>query len=89
MNTPNAFLDWGGGLAWLEAPNKNPQAEKLRALTARSGGHATLLRAGAELRARLDVFQPQPAALAALTGRVKDSFDPLRILNPGRMYAGI
>jgi glycolate oxidase FAD binding subunit len=89
MNTPNAFLDWGGGLAWLEAPNENPQAEKLRALTARSGGHATLLRAGVEFRGTLDVFQPQPAALASLTGRVKDSFDPLRILNPGRMYAGI
>jgi glycolate oxidase FAD binding subunit len=35
------------------------------------------------------VFQPQSAAMAALTARVKDSFDPLRILNPGRMYEGI
>jgi glycolate oxidase FAD binding subunit len=32
------------------------------------------------------VFQPQPAALAALTRRVKESFDPKRVLNRGRMY---
>jgi glycolate oxidase FAD binding subunit len=41
------------------------------------------------LRAAVPVFQPQEAALARLTARVKDSFDPKRILNPGRMYAGI
>jgi glycolate oxidase FAD binding subunit len=35
------------------------------------------------------VFDPQPAALAALTFRVKRSFDPLGLLNPGRMTQGI
>ena len=35
------------------------------------------------------VFEPLPEPLAALTLRVKESFDPRRILNPGRMYAGI
>jgi glycolate oxidase FAD binding subunit len=27
--------------------------------------------------------------LAALSKRVKESFDPQRILNPGRMWAGV
>jgi glycolate oxidase FAD binding subunit len=31
------------------------------------------------------VFQPQAAPLAALAKRVKESMDPKRILNPGRM----
>ncbi len=53
------------------------------------GGHATLVRAPAALRAAVPVFQPQAAPLARLTARVKDSFDPKRILNPGRMYDGI
>jgi glycolate oxidase FAD binding subunit len=35
------------------------------------------------------VFEPQEPGLAALTDRVKDGFDPHRILNPGRMYAGV
>ena len=41
------------------------------------------------LRAAVGVFEPQDPALAALTRRVKESFDPKRILGPGRMYAGV
>jgi glycolate oxidase FAD binding subunit len=41
------------------------------------------------VRAAVDVFQPQASALGALSARVKDSFDPHHILNPGRMYRGI
>jgi glycolate oxidase FAD binding subunit len=52
-------------------------------------GHATLIRASAKVRARVPVFQPQPPALATLTRRVKDGFDPGRVLNPGRMYEGV
>lgn len=89
---PNAsgFLDWSGGLAWLSVPDHGDcGAAALRADLAKTGGHATLVRASESTRGRIEVFQPQPAALAALTARVKDSFDPLRVLNPGRMYAGI
>ena len=53
------------------------------------GGHATLVRAPAALRAAVDVFQPQDTGLAALSKRVKDSFDPNGVLNPGRMWAGV
>jgi glycolate oxidase FAD binding subunit len=52
-------------------------------------GHATLVRAPVAVRAAVDVFQPQEPGLAALTRRVKDSFDPARVLGPGRMYAGV
>ena len=41
------------------------------------------------LRAAIDVFAPQDAAVAALTKRVKESFDPKGVLNPGRMWAGV
>ncbi|MEE8560230.1 MAG: 2-hydroxy-acid oxidase, partial [Alphaproteobacteria bacterium] len=61
----------------------------IRAALEASGGHATLIRAPAEVRASVPVFQPQDAATAALTERVKDGFDPNRVLNPGRMYAGV
>jgi glycolate oxidase FAD binding subunit len=53
------------------------------------GGHATLVRGPPALRAGLDVFEPQEAGLAALTKRVKESFDPNRVLNPGRMWAQV
>jgi glycolate oxidase FAD binding subunit len=35
------------------------------------------------------VVPPEPAPLARITRRVKDSFDPRGILNPGRLYAGL
>jgi glycolate oxidase FAD binding subunit len=47
------------------------------------------VRAPAALRAAIDVFEPQEQALAALTRRVKEGFDPKRVLNPGRMWAGV
>ncbi len=88
------FMDWGGGLIWLSgAPGSaDAGAGVVRDAvfgTVGADGHATLYRAPADLRASVAVFQPQPPALAALTERVKDSFDPKRILNPGRMYAGV
>jgi glycolate oxidase FAD binding subunit len=88
-----AMLDWGGGLIWLEpaaaADISSSLAceEKIRG--ALSDGHATLVRAPADVRRAVDVFHPQPQALAALSNRVDLQFDPKLVLNPGRMYSGI
>ena len=88
------YFDWGGGLIWLALPASDGLAFEGRHAAVRAafrdcGGHATLMRAPAELRAAVPVFQPQDDGNAALTRRVKDSFDPRRVLNPGRMYAGV
>ncbi len=61
----------------------------IRAALGGPGGHATLIRGGPELRAAVPVFQRQEPALARLTARVKESFDPKGVLNPGRMYADL
>ena len=50
-------------------------------------GHATLIRASDALRTAVPVFQPQTREVAALSARVKESFDPKRLFNRGRMYA--
>jgi len=87
-----AFYDWGGGLIWyqLDEAAKDGGATAVRtALGLHGGGHATLVRASDEVRALVEVFQPQAVGLAALSARVKDSFDPRHILNPGRMYRGV
>lgn len=84
------FYDWGGGLIWIAPPPSDDGDAALVRLAVRAvGGHATLVRAPAALRAAVDVFEPQPTALAAVTKRVKESFDPRRVLNPGRMWAGV
>lgn len=84
------FYDWGGGLVWLAvAPEGDAGAAAIRTVTQPAGAHATLWRAPAEIRAAVDVFEPLAAPVMALTRGVKASFDPDRILNPGRMYAGV
>src|SRR5271166_1888421 len=88
----DALFDWGGGLVWLAigAESGDAGAAVVReALGAQGGGHATLMRAADAVRASVAVFGPLAGPLAALTARVKESFDPLRVLNPGRMYAGV
>jgi glycolate oxidase FAD binding subunit len=86
------LADWAGGLIWL-APVGSDLADggaaAIRQALAAHGGHATLIRADAALRGNVDVFQPQAAPLARLSARVKESFDPKGILNPGRMYPDI
>jgi len=83
------FFDWGGGLIWLSLPPGDSRHEIVRAALKDCGGHATLIRAPEDVRAQASVFQPQEDGLAALTKRVKNSFDPNGILNPGHMYAGV
>lgn len=90
--TPAAqmFYDWGGGVVWVAMPFENEaDAGSIRRAVAEIGGHATLIRAPASLRASVDVFQPQEPGLAALNRRVKDSFDPKGVFNPGRIWAGV
>jgi glycolate oxidase FAD binding subunit len=83
----DAIYDWGGGRVFLGVPAANDASAALvRNVASSAGGHATLLRAPDSVRAGVGVFPPQPEALAGLTGRVKDAFDPRRILSPGRMY---
>jgi glycolate dehydrogenase FAD-binding subunit len=86
-----ALYDWAGGLIWVALPpSEDAGAGIVRgALAAGGGGHATLIRAPAAIRAAVAVFQPQDEGMAALSKRVKDGFDPLGLLNAGRMWAGV
>jgi len=84
------FYDWAGGLIWIATPpSDDAGAGALRRACAKTGGHATLVRAPASVRAAVDVFEPQSGALAGVSKRVKESFDPKGVLNPGRMWAGV
>jgi glycolate oxidase FAD binding subunit len=86
----NWYLDWAGGLVWAAIAGADDGGAgiiraAIRGPDGRGTGHATLVKASLELRRSISVFEPQPPALAALTCRIKEAFDPRRILNPGRM----
>lgn len=85
-----AAYDWSGGLIWLQtSPSADAGAAEVRRAVAEVGGHATLVRADAAVRGSIEVFQPLAPVVATLTRKLKHSFDPAGILNPGRMYSGI
>lgn len=85
-----AYYDWSGGLVLLETqPSSDAGAADVRRAVATHGGYATLIRADRAVREDVEVFQPLAPALDRITRGLKDAFDPARILNPGRMYAGI
>lgn len=86
----NLYYDWGGGLVWAAcAPAGDAAAHAIHAAARSTGGHAMLMRAPDAVRLAVDVFSPPAAALMALQKKLKASFDPEAILNPGRMYRGV
>lgn len=85
----DALIDWGGGLIWLAVPpSPDAFATSVRGAVAAAGGHAMLFRADAAMRAAVPAFAPLDAGIAKLNRAIKANFDPLAILNPGRMDAG-
>jgi glycolate oxidase FAD binding subunit len=85
-----AAYDWSGGLVWLEVPRSaDAGSADIRRVIATRGGHATLVRADPAVRASVEVFQPLEAPVRELSRRLKEAFDPARVLNPGRMYADV
>lgn len=82
-----AFYDWAGGLVWAEVlSTSDAGAADIRRVIATHGGHATLVRAPSDVRAAVEVFQPLDPGVERISRRLKATFDPAGILNPGRMY---
>jgi len=77
------LIEWGGALRWLRG---DLDAEALREAAAAAGGHATLFRGDAALKAEAGVFAPLSPALARIHRRLKQAFDPAGVFNRGRMY---
>jgi glycolate oxidase FAD binding subunit len=75
------LIDWGGAQRWLRGNHDKAELERY---ASDAGGHITLFRGGdrrGEVRHSLDSIQRR------LQARLKHSFDPDEILNPGRLYS--
>jgi len=83
LDADRLLMDWGGGLVWAELPKGTDARARLAGIP----GHATLVRAAPETHARLGTFQPEPAAVAALSQGIRAQFDPRGLFNPGLMAA--
>jgi glycolate oxidase FAD binding subunit len=82
---PDRFIvDGAGGTLWVQSGAINIHAQATSA-----GGHALLVRQQASAPVPADIFQPLDEVTHTLVSRLKDAFDPQRVLNPGRMYRNI
>ena len=79
------FMDWGGGLLWLEWPEgEGADPATVRAAAEAARGHAMLLRAPEAMRRTVPAQHPRPAPLMALEARVRAAFDPIGVFETGR-----
>ncbi len=82
------FIDWAGGLIWISARD-NEIISKMRIFTVKNNGHLTIYKAEANFRRTEEFLTYGDTNLKVLSSKIKKSFDPNLILNPGKMYAGI
>lgn len=74
------LIEWHGALRWAKT---DAEPAVVHDIARKSGGHATLFRHGTRTSA---AFHPLPQNVMALHQRIKQTFDPVGILNRGRLY---
>lgn len=72
------LTEWSGALRWISAN------EELFETASKTGGHAC--RYDLQNKNAQSCFQPLSSTMLKLQQRIKSSFDPASILNPGRIY---
>tara|TARA_A100001011_G_scaffold386663_1_gene462961 strand:+ start:7128 stop:8381 length:1254 start_codon:yes stop_codon:yes gene_type:complete len=85
----NYFIDWGGNLIWVEIEKISLKILKeINEIVKLSQGYMTVIKIEDHLKAQVDIFAIDPIKYK-ISEKIKKSFDPKRILNPGKMYIGI
>jgi len=83
------FVDWGGNLIWLQLDAINSKIlNNIKTIVKNASGYLTIIKIEEGLKASTDVFTIDPIK-HEVSEKIKKSFDPRRILNPGKMYIGI
>ena len=89
LHDPKYFIDWGGSLIWLQLDKINIKIlNDIRNTITKAGGYLTVIKIEEDLKASIDIFSVDPIKYK-ISEKLKKSFDPKRILNPGKMYSGI
>ena len=86
------FVEWAGGLIFLEIGNEDPSyliLEKMKKFCKEKSAHITIMKADNTFRTSGFFLSSSDENIKILASKVKLSFDPKSILNPGKIYAGI
>ena len=83
------YIDWCGSLFWIEVLEKeNVQIKEMKETIINLGGYLTIVKKSESLSSDIDLFTINDTRLL-LSQKIKESFDPKKLLNPGKMYRGL
>ena len=83
------YIDWCGSLYWIEVQSKkNIKVREIKNLIKELGGYLTVIKTSNEYDYEETIFTVDDTRLL-ISEKIKKSFDPKRIFNPGKMYRGI
>ena len=83
------YIDWCGSLFWIEVlEEENIQIKEMKETIINLGGYLTIVKKSESLSSDIDLFTINDTRLL-LSQKIKESFDPKKILNPGKMYRGL
>ena len=83
------YIDWCGSLYWIEVQaKKNIKVREIKKLTREMGGYLTIIKKSNEFDYEETIFTVDDTRLL-ISEKIKKSFDPKRIFNPGKMYRGV
>lgn len=83
------FADWAGGLIWVSGPGYLLGQDLRAAVNKLDSGFVQLFRDVGATKDKIEPFHPLSSPLLGLHKRVKAAFDPLGVLNAGRMHDGV
>ena len=83
------YVDWCGSLYWIEVQaKKNNKIKEIKKLIKELEGYLTIIKTSDEFDYEETIFTVDDIRLL-VSEKIKKSFDPKRIFNPGKMYRGI
>jgi len=83
------YIDWCGSLFWIEVlEEENIQIKAMKETIINLGGYLTIVKKSESLSSDIDLFTINDTRLS-LSQKIKESFDPKKLLNPGKMYRGL
>ena len=83
------YIDWGGALIWLEAYQFTEEMfDSIKKKVIKCGGYMSMIKSSDYLPYVEEVFTINRSRFD-ISQSIKKSFDPKRVLNPGKMYTGI
>ena len=83
------YIDWSGSLFWIEILDKNEgKIKDIKKIILEMNGYLTIIKRSENFNFDETLFSINQSKLF-ISKKIKESFDPKSIFNPGKMYREI